>query len=43
MIDKPMDVLRQYPVRKGKRRKQAFRDDVQAYLKTLGYDSKEMR
>ena len=39
MIDKPMDVLRQYPVRKGKRRKQAFRDDVQAYLKTLGYES----
>lgn len=39
MIEKPMDVLHQYPVRKGKRKKQAFRDDVQAYLKMLGYES----
>ena len=39
MIQNPMDVLNAYPVRKGKQKKQAFRDDVRAYLKTLGYDS----
>lgn len=39
MIQSPMDVLTAYPVRKGKKKKQAFRDDVQAYFKTLGYES----
>lgn len=39
MIQNPMDVLTLYPVRKGKKKKQAFRDDLQAYLKTLGYES----
>lgn len=39
MIDNPMDVLSLYPVRKGKRKKQAFRDDVQAYFKSLDYES----
>lgn len=38
MIDKPMDVLRSFPVRKSKKQKQAFRDSVQSYLKTIGYD-----
>lgn len=39
MIDKPMDVLQSFPVRKSKKQKQAFRDAVQSYLKTIGYDS----
>ena len=38
MIDKPMDVLKAFPVRKSKKQKQAFRDAVQSYLKTIGYD-----
>lgn len=37
MIQTPMDVLEQYPVRKSKRQKQAFREDIQAYSHTLGY------
>lgn len=32
-----MDVLAQYPVRKSKRQKQAFREDMLAYADTLGY------
>ena len=39
MIQSPMDVLTAYPVRKGKKKKQAFREDVQAYFKALGYES----
>ena len=39
MIDKPMDILRLFPIRKNRKQKQAFRDAVQSYLKTLGYDS----
>ena len=39
MISKPMDVLRFFPIRKSKSQKQAFRDAVQSYLKTLGYES----
>ena len=38
MILKPMDVLTAYPVRKGKKKKQAFREDVLAYAKSLGYE-----
>lgn len=34
-----MDVLTAFPVRKSKKQKQAFRDAVQSYLKTIGYDS----
>ncbi len=41
MIEKPMDVLTQYPVRKSKKRKAQFRADVTAYLKTLGYEAWE--
>lgn len=39
MISQPMDVLRSFPVRKSKKQKQAFRDAVQSYLKTIGYES----
>lgn len=31
MIETPMDVLQQYPVRKSRKQRQAFRDAVQAY------------
>ncbi len=37
MIRKPMDVLTQHPVRRSKNQKKAFRKDVTAYLKGLGY------
>lgn len=39
MIGKPIDVLTLFPIRKTKKQKQAFRDAVQSYLKSLGYDS----
>lgn len=39
MIEKPMDVLRQFPVRKSKKQKQPFRDEIRSYVKTLGYES----
>ena len=39
MIGKPMDVLKAFPIRKSKQQKQQFRDAVQSYLKTIGYDS----
>ena len=39
MIGKPMDALQHFPVRKTKKQKQQFRDAVQSYLKTIGYDS----
>ena len=39
MITKPMDVLQHFPIRKSKAQKQQFRDAVQSYLKSLGYDS----
>jgi len=38
MLANPMDVLEQFPVRKSKAQKQAFRDAVQAYAKKQGYD-----
>ena len=37
MIENPMDVLKQFPVRKSKKQKQAFRDAVQSYAESLGY------
>ncbi len=37
MINNPMDVLAQFPVRKNKKQKQAFRDAVQFYAEGLGY------
>ena len=39
MIGKPIDVLQHFPVRKSKAQKQQFRDAVQSYLKSIGYDS----
>lgn len=41
MLSRPMDVLTAYPVRKSRKQKQAFREDVQAYVKSLGYSSTE--
>ena len=38
MINVPMDIDRLYPVRKTKKQKQAFRDDVTQYLASFGYD-----
>ena len=40
MLKEPMDVLRQFPVRKTKKQKQAFRDAVTAYAEGLGYPCK---
>lgn len=40
MLTTPMDVLTAFPVRKSKKQKQAFRDDVQAYAAALGYESR---
>lgn len=37
MIERPMDVLKNFPVRKNKQQKQAFRDAVQSYAESLGY------
>lgn len=37
MIEKPMDVLALFPVRKNKMQKAAFRDAVQSYAEGLGY------
>ena len=37
MLQTPMDVLSQFPVRKSKHQKQAFRDAVCSYAKRLGY------
>ena len=38
MIQQPMDVLSQHPIRKSKKQKQAFREDVNAYVTTMGYE-----
>ena len=38
MITKPMDVLEQFPIRKSKKQKQAFRDAVAEYVKAQGYE-----
>ena len=37
MIEKPMDVLTLFSIRKNQKQKQAFRDAVQAYAGSLGY------
>lgn len=41
MLQTPMDVLEQFPIRKSKKQKQAFRDAVQAYVTGLGYGYRE--
>ena len=38
MIQNPMDVLHQFPVRKTKKQKQEFRDAVCTYARELGYE-----
>ena len=38
MINIPMDVDRIHPVRKSKKQKQAFRDDVVQYVTNIGYE-----
>ena len=40
MMETPMDVLKNFPVRKTKLQKKAFRDAVQSYASKLGYESK---
>lgn len=37
MLHSPMDILEQFPVRKSKKQKEAFREEVQAYGNSLGY------
>lgn len=37
MLTTPMDIAHQFPVRKSKAQKQAFRDAVQSYAESLGY------
>ena len=37
MITHPMDILKQYPIRKTKKQKQPFREDVKTYAESLGY------
>ena len=38
-MEKPMDILSDFPVRKSKKQKQAFRQAVQAYCGALGYET----
>ena len=38
MIETPMDVLKQFPVRKNKKQKLSFRDSAQSYAQSLGYE-----
>lgn len=40
MIETPMDVLHRFPVRKSKKQKQTFRDAVQSYAQSQGYNTK---
>lgn len=37
MLDRPMDILQAFPVRKSKTQKQEFRNAVQSYMSRLGY------
>lgn len=37
MLVRPMDILKEFPIRKSKKQKQAFRDAVQAYLERMEY------
>lgn len=39
MIITPMDVLRDFPIRKSRKQKQVFRDAVQSYAQGLGYQT----
>lgn len=37
MLTRPMDILTQFPIRRSKQQKRAFRDSAQAYAESLGY------
>lgn len=37
MINAPIDIDQQFPVRKGRKQKKAFRDEIQRYVTDLGY------
>lgn len=37
MLQMPMDIREEYPIRKSKKQKQAFREGVTAYAQSLGY------
>jgi hypothetical protein len=39
MLNEPMDILKIHPIRKTNAQKEAFRADVQCYLRELGYES----
>ena len=39
MIEKPMDILRDFPVRKTKQQKQSFRSEISSYLTSIGYEA----
>ena len=41
MLHTPMDILKAYPVRKSRKQKTAFRQDVREYLSRQGYEAKE--
>lgn len=38
-LNKPIDVLSMHPIRKSKKQKQKFREDVLAYIRALGYQA----
>ena len=40
MLNSPMDVVTAFPVRKTKQQKQSFRDAVQTYAASIGYESR---
>lgn len=40
-MKEPMEILTRYPVRKSKKQKQTFREDVKRYVTSLGYESHE--
>ena len=40
MFVEPMDILSVHPIRKNKKQKQSFRNDVLLYVESLGYDTK---
>lgn len=39
MLNEPMDILKAHPIRKSRDQKEAFRADVQAYVKELGFET----
>ncbi len=41
MIENPLDILEQFPVRKSRKQKQAFRQSVLGYARRQGYDARE--